>query len=178
MQPDVSGKGGVGCGLPGVRSMLVCAAQIGALTLALTLAFVSGASADSDDETPNITGASNGGIASATTGGNISIGTIVTGENTGNSIATGDISGPANLSGGEIDYPTNVNVSQDLSSPIATADGGAGGVAAPPVDGADVDVRINNRDKNNNRSSAVGTGEGGAGGAGGTGGDVTLTTTP
>jgi hypothetical protein len=157
---------------------LVRAAHVGTLTLALALAFVSGANADTDDDTPNITGASNGGVASATTGGNISIGTIVTGENTGNSISTGNISGPADLNGGEIDYPTNVNVSQDLSSPIATADGGDGGVASPPFDGSDVTVDINNRDRNNNRSSATGIGEGGAGGSGGTGGDVTVTTTP
>lgn len=162
----------------GVRAKLACAAQAGVLTLALTLALTTGARAEDNDDTPNITGASNGGVASATTGGNISIGTIVTGENTGNSIQTGNISGPAELNGGEIDYPTNVNVSQDLSSPIATADGGDGGVASPPFDGSDVTVDINNRDRNNNRSSAVGTGEGGAGGAGGTGGDVTVTTTP
>ena len=178
MQPDLTGKG-VGSDLPGVRSRLISAAHVGALSLALTLAFVSGANADNDDDAPSITGASNGGIASATTGGNISIGTIVTGENTGNSIQTGDISGPANLDGGEIDYPTNVNVSQDLSSPIATADGGDGGVASgPSSEPPEYNVNINNRDRNNNRSTATGVGEGGEGGTGGTGGSVTVTTNP
>lgn len=178
MQPDLTGEG-VFCPMPGVRSRLVTAAHAGALTLALTLVFVSGANADSKDDRPIITGASNGGIASATTGGNISIGTIVTGENTGNSIQTGDISGPADLNGGEIDYPTNVNVSQDLSSPIATADGGDGGVAAAPsTEPPEYNVNINNRDKNNNRSTATGIGEGGEGGSGGTGGSVTVTTNP
>lgn len=112
---------------------------------------------------PQQVGASNGGVASATTGGDVDIGQIITGENTGNSIATGDISGSAEISGGEIDYPTDVTVSLILGPPIATADGGDAGTAnssddseSDPDDtksGQDgEDITIINR--NDNRSNA------------------------
>ncbi|MFN8590274.1 MAG: hypothetical protein U0031_02350 [Thermomicrobiales bacterium] len=128
---------------------------------------------------PVNTGASNGGIATATSGGNVNIGEIVTGENTGNSIQTGDISGPAEINGGEIDYPTDVNVTLDVGPPIATADGGDGGQATPASpEPPDLNVRINNSDKNNNKSNATGIGEGGEGGAGGDGGSAVIGTTP
>jgi hypothetical protein len=149
-----------------------------AAATALTVcgAVVGGASAD-DPSGPITTGASNGGIASASSGGEIHIGTIVTGENTGNSISTGNIAGSAELHGGEIDYPTNVNVYQNDAPLIATADGGDYGNASPPEgDGPEVDIDINNEDRNrnDNRSDATGIGEGGEGGEGGDGGDVII----
>ncbi len=151
----------------------------GCLSLGLVLGAVTlaapGVSADSREAGTQNTGASNGGVASATTDGDIDIGEIVTGENTGNSINTGDIAGSAELHGGEIDYPTNVNISQNLEAPIALAGGGDNGVASGPgLEPPELNVNIDNRDKNNNKSTATGIGEGGSGGAGGTGGDVTI----
>jgi hypothetical protein len=117
---------------------------------------------------PQQVGASNGGVASATTGGDVEIGQIITGENTGNSIATGDISGPAEISGGEIDYPTDVTVSLMLGPPIATADGGDEGTASTSDDDSqsegDVnkdtgkdgeDITIINRNDNRSEAKAV-----------------------
>lgn len=145
------------------------------LVFTVYLGVASGASADTNESVPSITGASNGGVASASTDGDIMIGEIITGENTGNSIMTGNIAGSAELNGGEIDYPTNVTITQNLAPPIATADGGDAGVASgsamePPV----FNVDISNKDTNNNRSNATGIGEGGEGGAGGAGGDATI----
>lgn len=151
----------------------------GCLSLGLALGAVAllapGVSAESRGVGTQNTGASNGGVASASTDGDIDIGEITTGENTGNSIMTGDIAGSAELNGGEIDYPTNVNISQNLEAPIALAGGGDNGVASGPgLEPPELNVNIDNRDKNNNKSDATGIGEGGAGGAGGTGGDVTI----
>ena len=152
------------------RFACACGAALTAVSL-----LAAGASADHLDSGPITTGASNGGIASASSGGNVNIGEIITGENTGNSISTGDIGGVADISGGEINYPTEVNVTLNVGPPIASADGGDGGQAAPPSgDGAQVDVDINNKDKTNNRSDARAVGEGGEGGEGGDGGDVII----
>ena len=157
----------------GVTARLLAAA---ALALTVCGAAIGGAGAQ-DSSGPITTGASNGGIASASSGGEIHIGTIVTGENTGNSISTGDIAGAAELHGGEIDYPTTVNVYQNDAPIISTADGGDYGTASPPEgDGPEVDIDINNEDRNrnDNRSDATGIGEGGEGGEGGDGGDVVI----
>ena len=133
------------------------------------------AGADPLSSGPINTGASNGGVASASSGGNVNIGEIVTGENTGNSIVTGDIYGAADIAGGDIDYPTDVNVTLNVGPPIASADGGDGGQAtAPSPEGPEYDVNIDNTDRTNNRSDATAVGEGGEGGEGGSGGDVII----
>jgi hypothetical protein len=147
-----------------------------AMASMVSVAAIGGASAE-DPSGPITTGASNGGIASASSGGEIHIGTIVTGENTGNSISTGNIAGSAELHGGEIDYPTNVNVYQNDAPVIASADGGDYGQASAPTgDGPEVAIDIDNADKNrnDNRSNATGIGEGGEGGEGGQGGNVII----
>lgn len=163
-----------GSGVHVRRRMLAGCLSLGLLLGAATLA-APGVAADSREAGTQNTGASNGGVASASTDGDINIGEIVTGENTGNSINTGDIAGSAELHGGEIDYPTNVNISQNLEAPIALAGGGDNGVASGPgLEPPELNVNIDNRDKNNNKSDATGIGEGGSGGAGGTGGDVTI----
>jgi hypothetical protein len=153
------------------RLRMVVARSVTATTDAVTIvgAAIGGVSA-AEPSGPITTGASNGGIASASSDGEINIGQVITGENTGNSIMTGNISGPAELHGGEIDYPTNVNVTQGAATLIATADGGDyGNAAAPEGDGPEVEIDINNEDKNrnDNRSNATGIGEGGEGGEGG-----------
>ena len=115
---------------------------------------------------PQAAEASNGGVASATTGGEVNIGRIITGENTGNSIITGDISGPAEIDGGEIDYPTDVTVSLILGPPVATADGGDDGTATASDDdslsegdkdtGKDgEDITIINRNENRSNAKVV-----------------------
>lgn len=175
MQPTGTGHGGAGASVAARRK---AAHFVAAAAIAFTVggAAIDGASA-ADPSGPITTGASNGGIASATSGGEINIGQIITGENTGNSINTGNISGPAELHGGEIDYPTNVDVTQGAATLIATADGGDYGQASPPEgDGPEVDIDINNTDKNrnDNRSNASGVGNGGEGGQGGEGGNVVV----
>lgn len=116
---------------------------------------------------PQAAEASNGGVATATTSGDVDIGQIITGENTGNSIVTGDISGPAEIDGGEIDYPTDVTVSLILGPPVATADGGDEGTANSSDDdsqgdgddkndGKDgEDITIINRNDNRSNAKAV-----------------------
>lgn len=161
----------------GLRARKLGLAGCGALTLVLAavMSATPAALADSREAGTQNTGASNGGVASASTDGDITIGEIVTGENTGNSISTGNIAGSAELHGGEIDYPTNVTISQNIEAPIALAGGGDNGVASGPgLEPPELNVNIDNRDKNNNKSNATGVGEGGSGGAGGTGGDVTI----
>jgi hypothetical protein len=115
---------------------------------------------------PQQADASNGGIASATSGGDVDIGEIVTGENTGNSIITGDIGGPAELDGGEIAYPTEINVTQIVEPSSATADGGEQGEATittritpdeSTTDDGDssVENEITIINRNDNRSQAI-----------------------
>jgi hypothetical protein len=123
-----------------------------ALTMASALAPALRAEPDSGD--PQSAGASNGGIATASTGGEVNIGEIVTGENTGNSIVTGDISGSADISGGDIDYPTDVLVVQELGPPIADASGGDGGQAGTTPGDGTTDITIDNTDKNSNKNTS------------------------
>jgi hypothetical protein len=102
--------------------------------------------------------AGNGGTATSTSGGEVQIGQIVTGENTGNAITTGDVSGSAEIAGGDIDYPVNVNVSLNNAPLVADASGGDSNEAvATDKDeaanqGGNADVKIVN--ENDNRSSA------------------------
>jgi hypothetical protein len=127
-----------------------------ALTLALMMAsaFAPGLQAEPDSGDPQSAGASNGGIATASTGGEVNIGEIVTGENTGNSIVTGDISGSADISGGDIDYPTDVMVVQELGPPVADASGGDGGQAGTTPGDGTTDIIIDNTDKNTNENTS------------------------
>ena len=138
------------------------------VALAGTSAFIPAVGADSSTPEVQEADASNGGDASATTGGSVDIGQIITGENTGNSIVTGDISGPAAFDGGEIDYPTDVTISQILGRPIATADGGDEGTANTSDDNSqsegDVDkdtgkdgedITIINRNENRSRAKVI-----------------------
>jgi hypothetical protein len=156
----------------GVIARFGCAAAVALTCIGVC---ISGVSAEDREFGDIWSGASNGGTATATTGGTVEIGQIITGENTGNSIQTGDITGNAELHGGEIDYPTDVNVTQELGPPIATADGGDGGTSnGPQTKPPEFNVNIDNTDKNrnDNRSNASGVGNGGEGGTGGSGGTV------
>jgi hypothetical protein len=164
--------------LRGALLRLACAAA-----LSLTCGSVVFANAGADDrEFDSVeVGASNGGTANATSGGNVNIGEIVTGENQGNSINTGDIVGNAEINGGTIDYPTDVDVSQDIGPLIASADGGDEGKAeGPATKPPEYNVNIDNidKDKNINRNDATGVGEGGQGGTGGSGGTINIPATP
>jgi hypothetical protein len=177
MQSFGSNVGGTTLQAGLIRGALIRFGFAAALALACGSTLVVGAGAETRDNGPINTGASNGGIASASSGGNVSIGQIITGENTGNSIVTGDITGNAELNGGTIDYPTDVNVSQDIGPPIATADGGDyGSASAPSPKPPEYHIDIDNTDKNrnDNRSDATGIGEGGEGGQGGAGGTVVI----
>ena len=162
MQPNVSWKGVIAPLAAPIRRALIRGGCIAVLTLTCGTALPAVGQAESSDETTQSTGASNGGVASAETGGEVNIGQIVTGENTGNSIVTGNISGSAEIDGGEIDYPTDDTVSLELGPPIATADGGDQGEAASSTgadssSGSDGDdgeeITIINR--NDNRSNAT-----------------------
>jgi hypothetical protein len=136
-----------------------------AMALAGAGMLISATGAESTASEPQQADASNGGVASAAIDGDVEIGQIVTGENTGNSIVTGDISGPAAIDGGEIDYPTDVTITQILEPPMTTADGGDNGTATVSDDdtqrvsddkntGRDKqDITIINR--NDNRNTAI-----------------------
>jgi hypothetical protein len=122
--------------------------------------FASAVGAETTSLEPQQVGASNGGVASTTSEGNVEIGEIVTGENTGNSVVTGDVAGSAEFNGGENDYPTEINVTLIVEPSITSADGGDAGEAKITPDRSDDDddsvennVTIINR--NDNRSSAV-----------------------
>ena len=141
---------------------VVRAGVVVAIALAGTSALIPAIGAESTTPELQQAGASNGGVASATTGGNVDIGQIITGENTGNSIVTGDISGPAAIDGGEIDYPTDVTISQILGPPIATAAGGDDGTASSSDDDSESDDNNDGKDgedvtiinRNDNQSKA------------------------
>ena len=135
-----------------------------AVALAGMIALLPAAVAQPPATEPQVAQGSNGGVASAITGGEVNIGQIITGENTGNSIVTGDVAGAAEIDGGAIDYPTDVTVSLEIGPPSATADGGDEGTANASDDdsqrddgntnaGKDgEDITIINR--NDNRSTA------------------------
>ena len=95
-----------------------------ALALVGTSLLIPAVSAEATDPAVQEANASSGGSASTTADGTIEIGEIVTGENTGNSILAGDITGAAAFDGGVIDSPTEVTVTQVIAPSIATASGG------------------------------------------------------
>ena len=114
---------------------------------------------NTSDESAETAEAGNGGTATSTSGGEVNIGQIITGENTGNTIITGNISGPAEISGGEIDYPTDVNVSLNNAPLVADASGGDTNEASATDNGGaanqdgEADIKVIN--KNDNESNAV-----------------------
>ena len=116
-----------------------------------------GSNASDDSAAAN---AGNGGTAMSTSGGEVQIGEIVTGENSGNTIITGNISGSADISGGEIAYPTDVDVSLNNAALTTDASGGDGNEASATDEtesdankDGETDVKIIN--ENDNQSSAV-----------------------
>jgi len=169
MQPTGIARNGIAPGTAQLAGAIIRVGTAVALTFAGASALISVAGAETTRPELQQVGASNGGVASATTDGDVEIGRIVTGENTGNSIVTGDIGGPAEIDGGEIDYPTDVTVTQILGPPTATADGGDAGTARTSDDDSlsegDVnkdtgkdgeDITIINRNENRSRSKAIG----------------------
>ncbi len=122
---------------------------------------------------------STGGVATAEGSSSVQTGDIITGQNTGHSVDTGGTSnGDLIVSVAEMSSESDLDFVAEVGPQIADASGGDEGDAStspgdqPPV----FNVDIQNRDTNNNRSTATGTGEGGAGGAGGDGGDATVNT--
>lgn len=163
MQPPGNASTGAAPRAAGVRGALIRVGIAAVVALTGASARIPAASAQPSTTEPQAAEASNGGVASATTGGEVNIGQIITGENTGNSIATGDVAGSAEINGGAIDYPTDVTVSLELGPPVATADGGDEGSANASDDDSQSDddtnagkdgedITIINR--NDNRSTA------------------------
>lgn len=144
-------------------------------------------SLSSDRALGQSTDAANGGDAMAGANGTVTFGDIQTGENTGNVVFAGDIiNSEAHLEGGDVNYPTTVEVTVPIGPPIADASGGndatAGGPPGPTnltVRGDrnrnDVDVRTDDENTNTNNNSNSNTSEGGAGGSGG---NVVINPTP
>jgi hypothetical protein len=142
----------------GVLLRVCCAAMLALMSAGICHHGASAKSGDTPSE--STAGASNGGVATATNGNSvITIGEITTGENTGNSIDTGDISGSAEIYGGEIGSPTDVDLLVDSGPRLADASGGDNGQATGAPPGGQVDVNIDNTDKNinDNKSKAVST---------------------
>jgi hypothetical protein len=129
--------------------------------LALGCLVVGSASAESPDAGAQSAEASTGGTASSSADGNVAIDQIITGDNTGNAITTGDIAGSAEIQGGEIAYPTEVNVSLTIAPQVTDASGGDAGKATtthenvPPQDDIDIDNTVINRNevKNTNENT-------------------------
>jgi hypothetical protein len=138
------------------RGELVRVVGAAMVALALGCLVVGRAGAESPDAGAQSAEASTGGTASSSADGNVAIDQIITGENTGNSIVTGDIGGPAELNGGEIAYPTEVNVSLNIAPQISDASGGDAGKATtthetvPPKDDITIDNTVINRNENKN----------------------------
>ena len=148
---------------------------VGACALFATTMVWVPASADEGDPPVNAV-SSTGGVANASADTSVTTGDIITGMNTGHSVETGGTSdGDLIVTVAEMSSESNLEVVAEVGPQIADASGGDEGDAqATPGSHPNFNVNIDNQDKNNNRSSATGIGEGGAGGAGGTGGDVTV----
>jgi hypothetical protein len=152
----------------------------GVIAVPLMLAATSGVLAQSTDT-------ANGGSATAGGGsGSVVFGDVMTGQNIGNVINAGDIvNSDAELSGGEVSYPTIMYVTVPSGDPTADASGGndsAVGETEPDTvivrgdrDRNDVDVRTNDTNNNTNTNTNNNTA---TGGAGGDGGDSTVTVNP
>lgn len=164
MQPFDSRAPGASRTVAGFRSGVIRVVCVVALALICETAVAAPEDAESSEANSPTAGASNGGVATTTSGGTITIDHIVTGENAGNSIATGDISGPAEINGGEIDYPTEVTLTQIDGPQSADASGGAEGTANSSDDHSQAangknsgkggeDITVINR--NDNRSKAT-----------------------
>jgi hypothetical protein len=148
MQPTGIASGGATSGAAQLILRLVRVEIAVAIALAGTMALLPAAGAEPTTKAPQSAGASNGGVATTTSSGAVDIGEIITGENTGNSIATGDISGPAELHGGEIGYPTEVVIMLVVEPSIASADGGDDGTANATDDDSQHEGDINEGDVN------------------------------
>ena len=133
------------------------------------------------------TDTANGGTATAGGGsGSVVFGDVMTGQNIGNVINTGDIvNSDAELNGGEVSYPSILYVTVPSGDPTADASGGndsAVGETEPDTivvrgdrDRNKVDVRTNDTNNNTNTNTNTNTA---TGGAGGDGGDSTVIVNP
>lgn len=152
----------------------------GAIAAPLLLTAACGVTAQSTDT-------ANGGSAAADGGsGSVVFGDVMTGQNIGNVINTGDIvNSDAELSGGEVSYPSILYVTVPSGDPTADASGGndsAVGETEPDTvvvrgdrDRNNVDVRTNDTNNNTNNNTNDNTA---TGGAGGDGGDSTVIVNP
>jgi hypothetical protein len=131
-----------------------------------------------DDTTPPLNAVSStGGVATATGSSSVTTGDIVTGMNTGHSVDTGGTTnGDITVTVDQMSSQADLQVSAEIGPQVADSSGGDYGKSStsPGNDPPEYNVNINNRSKNNNKSSATGIGEGGAGGAGGDGGSVNV----
>ena len=160
-------------GRRGSRAAFAGAAAAFALTLVASSALASDISA------PLNAVSSTGGIATAEGSSSVTTGDIITGLNTGHSVDTGGATnGDVIVTVDSMSSSADLQVVAEIGPQIADASGGDGGQAAtspgnePPV----YNVNIDNTDKNknDNRSTATGIGEGGEGGEGGAGGNVII----
>jgi hypothetical protein len=128
-----------------------------ALALALTTASLGGPElrAEPVEGNSQASGASNGGIASATTSGSeVAIDEITTGQNSGNVINMGDSVGSAELNGGEFGFPVELAITIDSGPQVADASGGDGGQAGTTPGDGTTDITIDNTDKNSNKNTS------------------------
>lgn len=148
---------------------------VGACAVLATATVWVPASADEGDPPVNAV-SSTGGVATAEGSSSVQTGDIITGMNTGHTVETGGTSdGDLIVTVAEMSSESNLEVVAEIGPQIADASGGdEGNAEATPGSHPNFNVDIDNKDTNNNKSSATGIGEGGAGGAGGTGGDVTV----
>lgn len=150
-----------------LRGALVSGGIAVTITLAGASALIPGARAEPTGTGSQTAEASTGGVASATTGGEVNIGQIVTGENTGSSIVTGNVVGPAAFDGGVTDSPTDIDVTLTVGPQTVDASGGDEGTARASDDDSrrvdatrdgqdgeeEQDITVTNRISNSNSNS-------------------------
>ena len=154
------------------RRSVLQAVGVGIMATPLVFSGTHGVLAQSTDT-------ANGGTAAADGGsGSVVFGDVMTGQNVGNVINTGDIvNSDAELNGGEVSYPSILYVTVPSGDPHADASGGndsAAGETEPDTivvrgdrDRNNVDVRTNDTNNSTNSNTNNNTATGGAGGSGG-----------
>jgi hypothetical protein len=143
---------------------------------ALALLTAPAAAEEPEDTQPLNAVSSTGGVANATGSSSVTTGDIVTGYNTGHTVETGGTSnGDLTVTVDAMSSQADLEVRAEIGPQIADASGGDGGKSTTtPGAHPEFNVNIDNTDKNknDNRSSATGIGNGGAGGTGGSGGTI------
>ena len=151
------------------RVARVRAQVVGATTVATLVCFAGLGVATAQDAN---TSASSGGVANNDGRPSVTTGDIITGQNTGHVVSTGNTAnGDVSIVIGDMTSSTEQTIFATTGPQVGDAAGGNGGMAGPGLGGPPDKVVIHSNPKSSSRSNSTATG--GAGGAGGDGGDAT-----